>query len=216
MLISISQVYMKVVCNFILFTAFMVMTIDGDETMVHELLNHELVGGINSLHTIAFGSCYDTKHGGDIWRLIDSFDPDHLVLLGDNIYADKIVGRFDDNTPKIIEAEYRYLSQMPEFQTLLDHVSDWSLTYDDHDYGVNNADKTFPHRNISQLLFWDFAKSSFKGFDPRSRSGVYSSKTIRVPLATDGSKTTARKEFVYKTVLLDSRYVLPHVIIFSL
>jgi hypothetical protein len=205
---------MKAIC--ILVAASLVMTTAGDGAIDHEVFDHDQSTGairIDSLHTIAFGSCYNTLHGGGIWRLIDSFDPDHLVLLGDNIYADKIVGHFDDNTPMVIEEEYRYLSQMPEFQTLLDHVSDWSLTYDDHDYGVNNADKTFPHRNISQLLFWDFAQSSFKdsSVDPRSRSGVYSSKTIRIPPATTTTTTATttavgeRRDFVYKTVLLDSR-----------
>jgi alkaline phosphatase D len=194
---------MKVVC--ILITASLAMTTTGGGAIDHEHSTGAI--HINSLHTIAFGSCYNTQHGGGIWRLIDSFDPDHLVLLGDNIYADKIVGHFDDNTPMVIEEEYRQLSQMPEFQTLLSHVVDWSLTYDDHDYGVNNADKTFPHRNISQLLFWDFARTSFKdSVDPRSRSGVYSSKTIRIPTAA--TAVDERRDFMYKTVLLDSRYHL--------
>lgn len=67
------------------------------------------------------------------------------------------------------------------------------MTFDDHDYGINNGDKHFIHRNASQQLFWDFQKVS-KDSLRRKQNGVYSSETIRLSPA-----------FSYKVIMLDTR-----------
>ena len=41
-------------------------------------------------HSIAFGSCNDAERLS-MWGAIASKEPDTLILLGDNIYADKKV-----------------------------------------------------------------------------------------------------------------------------
>mmetsp|Transcript_17536 Transcript_17536/g.29561 ORF Transcript_17536/g.29561 Transcript_17536/m.29561 type:complete len:617 (-) Transcript_17536:261-2111(-) len=184
-------------------------------------------------HRIAIGSCSNPNRGGHIWRLMENFHPEHLILLGDTIYVDhKAPGRIPKNFTHVIEKEYRVLTEDPDWQSLIESVNTWSATYDDHDYGVDNADKTFIHRDIAQKAFWKFAQDSFQGVDPsaiQKRSGVYSSKLVTIPFPvsttipidsnTDGNIHGAEESdsgrvsspseqvpaFVYKVILLDSR-----------
>ncbi|KAJ1409077.1 hypothetical protein B484DRAFT_403320 [Ochromonadaceae sp. CCMP2298] len=158
--------------------------------------------GAEIAHRIAFGSCANPNHGGQIYELIESFHPQHLVLLGDNIYVDhQKIGTIAENFTAIMQHEYKVLEQLPAWQSLLHSVDTWSATYDDHDYGVNNADKTFPHRKFAQQAFWEFARDSFEqGSDPTSQDAVYSAKTVRVPSILPNGD-----DFVYKLLMLDAR-----------
>lgn len=69
-------------------------------------------------------------------------------------------------------------------------------TYDDHDYGINDGDKTYSLRNLSQQLFLDFFKVP-KDSERRSRSGVYSSHSYEIK---------SRAKLIVKVILLDTRY----------
>lgn len=46
--------------------------------------------------------------------------------------------------------------------------------WDDHEYGLNNADKNFPHKDLSKKLFLEFLDEP-KNSDRYQREGIYAS-----------------------------------------
>ena len=152
-----------------------------------------------TVQRIAFGSCNDPAHQG-VWRQIQLAEPDKLILLGDTIYADRVMYAdrskfFEVVTPSHISDQYTLLKEDIEWKSLLKQLNGFEnimATFDDHDYGTNNGHKNFPHRNTSQSLFWDFINVP-KESSVRLQSGVYSSKTIRIG--------TGPNEFIYKVWL---------------
>lgn len=142
-------------------------------------------------HRIMVGSCSNPNRGGEIFTLIQDQHPDQLIFLGDQIYADReITWQPRKGTPELIAREYVLLTALPEWQALLASVDHkWMAVYDDHDYGNNNGDRTFAHRNVSIDLFRQFASHQ-----PHQPDGVYSAHTVSVSA-----------NFKYKVILLDTR-----------
>lgn len=74
-------------------------------------------------------------------------------------------------------------------------------TYDDHDFGVNDGDKTFLYRDFSKKLLLDFLNVSFH--DTRrssSHPGVYGVEYLNIPFP-DGHGTAMKVAII----LLDTR-----------
>ena len=92
-------------------------------------------------------------------------DPFQLVLmLGDNIYG-------DTRDPAVLAAKYAQLAAQPGFRRLRDRVPVLA-TWDDHDYGENDAGGDYPMKEASRRMFCDFwgvAADSPR----RSRDGIY-------------------------------------------
>jgi len=99
---------------------------------------------------IAFGSCSKQFKPQPILRKIVEKRPDLFIYLGDNIYADT----YD---MQVIRDKYDELGSKPEFQTLREKVTVLS-TWDDHDYGANDAGKEYPRKAESREIFFDFWK----------------------------------------------------------
>jgi alkaline phosphatase D len=102
---------------------------------------------------IAFGSCNNPRRPG-LWSLINSFSPQKLVLLGDNVYADKEPGESVHKKmmgPQVFKQLYDELKSDTSFQALTAKKEHFMATIDDHDYGQNNADKTFRFRHEAQV-----------------------------------------------------------------
>lgn len=111
----------------------------------------------------ALGSCsytndppYDRPgdpYGGspEIFRAIAAQKPDLMLWLGDNLYY-----REGDWTT---EGGMRYRNahdrSLPEMQPLLGATHHYAI-WDDHDYGPNNADRTFRDREASLRVFKDY------------------------------------------------------------
>lgn len=138
-----------------------------------------------------------------LWPVISSFSPQSIILLGDNMYADKrsngTVNVFIAANPDEIKSKYNVLNKDVEFTDMVEKVGGWnrvSATYDDHDFGINDGDKSYAHVSESQKLFWDFTEEPANS-KRRKQSGVYSSKEY----AIDFEKRT----FTYKIVMLDTR-----------
>jgi alkaline phosphatase D len=153
---------------------------------------------------IAFGSCSTNKQGkGALWPQLADKDPDHLILLGDNIYADSKItfGQFIGATPPIIESQYKKLEDDEGFNSVLQKISGWDhlyATWDDHDYGINNGDKSFKYRNESMRSFLEFFHQSIDE-QRLTRGGVYTSSTINITHSND-------EIFQVKILLLDTRF----------
>tara|TARA_B100001123_G_scaffold437797_1_gene571266 strand:+ start:277 stop:1338 length:1062 start_codon:yes stop_codon:yes gene_type:complete len=135
--------------------------------------------------TITFGSCAKQYQPQPIWDSILQLDPDLFVFLGDNIYG-------DTQDMEKLRAKYQQLGAIPGFQQLRKHCPILA-TWDDHDYGRNDAGAEFPMKKQSRDIFLDFF-----GEPPdsprRKHPGVYDSKTYGAP--------GKRIQFI----LLDTRY----------
>ena len=150
--------------------------------------------------TLAYGSCNKPSktESNLFWKQISDVNPDRLLLLGDNIYADKLsVGGFKGATWASLKSIYEDLARDQYFNSLIEKIGGMAnvlATFDDHDYGINNGDKTFPLRNLSQQLFYDFFEVPNDSIR-RQRSGVYSSTLYQVD----------HEKMAIKIILLDTR-----------
>ena len=121
--------------------------------------------------TIALGSCsfinetaYDrpgTPYGGGygIFNTIAQSDPDLMLWLGDNVYFREV----DWGSKSGMHHRYSHMRKLPELQQLLGacpHVAIW----DDHDYGPNDADGSWIHK--------DWAAEAFRNFWPNPSQGL--------------------------------------------
>jgi alkaline phosphatase D len=139
----------------------------------------------STLTRIAFGSCNDQAREQPLWAPIRETDPDLWLWLGDNIYA-------DTENMRVMDSMYAAQKQKPGYRALRQETRILG-TWDDHDYGANDAGRSYPKRDSSQQLFLDFF--DVPDDDPRrQREGVYSAHTFGPP------------DRQVKIILLDTRY----------
>lgn len=154
----------------------------------------------NLIERIAFGSC-NNPNTQSIWSKIEEFKPSRLILLGDNMYADKKDATFKNqkSSVSIIEAQYDLIKEDTGWKKLFNYLGGWNnidVTYDDHDYGINNGAKNFHLKDPSQTAFWNFIEET--NADKLNQDSVYSSKKIKII-------TKNNKQFIYKVIMLDTR-----------
>lgn len=148
-----------------------------------------------------------------MWSRMSSFNPETIILLGDSIYADKRGSKplthFVAATPDEIKNKYKTLINDRTFLDMVEKVGGWdsiAATFDDHDYGINNGDKSYPFAKQSQELFWDFVQEPSDS-SRRKQAGVYSSKlhTIIIPRSGASDSAAGSPKFTYKIIMLDTR-----------
>jgi alkaline phosphatase D len=88
------------------------------------------------------------------------------VFLGDNIYG-------DTRDMGVLAAKYRQLAAKDGFQRIRSRLRTVA-TWDDHDFGENDAGGDYPLREESRRIFCDFWNEP-AGSVRRSRSGIYTS-----------------------------------------
>jgi alkaline phosphatase D len=123
-------------------------------------------GGVTATTRIAFGSCMHQNDDKPVLDLATASAPDLFVFLGDNLYGDT-----DDMA--VLQAKYDKLGTSPEL-TALRAAMPVIATWDDHDYGRNDAGKEYPYKAESKELFmtfWDEPLDSPR----RTREGLYTS-----------------------------------------
>jgi alkaline phosphatase D len=128
--------------------------------------NSKLLNQVNGIQTIAFGSCSKSDEEQVLWDDISATDPDLWIWLGDAIYG-------DTEDMSIMRSKYNRQKSNPgykAFHTKTPVIGIW----DDHDYGINNGDKTFAAKAASRNEFFNFldipSNSTF-----RKREGAYQS-----------------------------------------
>ena len=137
------------------------------------------------LSRIAFGSCAKEDKPQPIWDAVVETRPELFLFLGDNIYADTA-------DMEVLRAKYRLLGEQPGYRKLLE-ACPVMATWDDHDYGADDAGADYPMRRESQQVFLDFFGAPQD--DPRrKREGVYHSRVFGPP----GKRV--------QVILLDTRY----------
>ncbi len=125
---------------------------------------------------VAFGSCADQNKPCPVWARLADAKPEVLVLLGDTIYADLEDGKLVPANPAKIKACYDELAKLPDFKRVREGAK-IIATWDDHDYGNNDAGVEYEHKDESQKLFLDFFNVPTD--DPRrARKGVYHAETF--------------------------------------
>lgn len=115
---------------------------------------------------IAFGSC---AHENKRQRILDratQAEPDVFIYLGDNIYG-------DTRDMKQLRGKYEKLAAKPEFKRLCKAVPILA-TWDDHDYGENDAGRHYPMKAESQEIFLDFWNEPASS-NRRNHAGIYHS-----------------------------------------
>ncbi len=128
------------------------------------LLAAALATAAEPLSRIAFGSCAKEDKPQPIWEQVIATKPQLFLFIGDNIYGDT-----DDMN--ILRAKYAMLGAQPGYQALL-KVCPVLATWDDHDYGRNDAGADYEHRAGSQQVFCDFF--GVPATSPRrQREGIY-------------------------------------------
>ncbi|KAH9302924.1 hypothetical protein KI387_014507, partial [Taxus chinensis] len=142
------------------------------------------------LSRIAFGSCANQSAPQPIWDAILRFNPQLFIWLGDNIYADnklplKVFGkertigpwknteRFFPVSEKEMNLKYNQAKTNPGYAQLRRKMQVIG-TWDDHDYGLNDAGKEYPDKAISQKLMLDFLDEALDS-PRRKQEGVYAS-----------------------------------------
>jgi len=113
--------------------------------------------------SFAFGSCtyinekqYD-RSGEPFGRAlniivsIEKKQPNFMLWLGDNIYLRK--GEWNSKTG--IYRRYTNFKSQPELQSFWKSTPHYAI-WDDHDFGPNDADRSFPSKEITLQAFKDF------------------------------------------------------------
>lgn len=117
---------------------------------------------------IAFGSCNNQNMTSPLWPIIESRDVAAFVWGGDAVYSDYNSGlNFSsfppytatiEATPEVFDGFYQQLRKNPAYASFLNNSSNITVfgTYDDHDYGVNNGDKTYKYAKQAGVAFLKF------------------------------------------------------------
>ena len=133
---------------------------------------------------IAFGSCSKEDKNQPILNTVLSKNPDLFIYLGDNIYG-------DTRDMYILKSKYEMLNSKIEFQNLRRECMVLA-TWDDHDYGENDAGRHYPKKVESKEIFLDFWKEP-ENSDRRKHEGIYHSLTF------------GKKDQLVQIILLDTR-----------
>ncbi|KAK3158342.1 hypothetical protein QOZ80_2AG0135880 [Eleusine coracana subsp. coracana] len=158
---------------------------------------------------IAFGSCANQSAPQPIWDAIAGFDPQVFIWLGDNVYGDnkrpfrvfgrertvgpwKNVPRFYPSTEEELRGKYELAKAQPGYARLREKAQVIG-TWDDHDYGLNDAGKEFNGKLFTQRLLLDFLDEA-QDSPRRKQAGVYTSYMF----GPEGKRV--------KVILLDTRY----------
>ena len=119
-----------------------------------------------SISRLAFGSCAHQNADQPILDVAAAQRPDLFIWLGDNIYG-------DTKDMNELQAKYDQLAAKPEFQRLKES-STMLATWDDHDFGWNDAGRHYPFKKASHDIFLNFWEEPVG--NPRwERKGIYTS-----------------------------------------
>jgi alkaline phosphatase D len=133
---------------------------------------------------IGFGSCINTQSHPMLDRTLQ-LPFEMFVLLGDNIYA--------DTTNAAVMAEKYRVRKESAFWQGLRRKGPVLATWDDHDFGLNDAGAGYPMKVKSQALFCDFLDEPANS-PRRQREGIYDAPIFGPP----GRRV--------QVILLDTRY----------
>ena len=118
------------------------------------------------VRTIAFGSCANPELDMPMLSVAIRRKPDLFIWLGDNVYA-------DTKDVSVLEEKHRALGAHPDFLNLKSSTR-MLATWDDHDYGWNDAGRHYSLKKESKEVFLSFWEEPFDS-PRRQHPGIYAS-----------------------------------------
>lgn len=170
------------------------MTIQGSVRMMFGALllgataawgDGSVAGLVEPLRVIGFGSCLHQSRGQYFWEPLLEQNPELFIFAGDNIYSDT----YDMARQR---EKYALLGAQPGFQQLKARCPLMAI-WDDHDYGLNDSDVSFPQKEESKQNFLDFFEIPADS-PRRARGGLYDAQVF----GPEGQRV--------QVILLDLRY----------
>jgi alkaline phosphatase D len=147
----------------ILFLAVLLIT---SACSTHKIQKVKPVKSKTNLSKIAFGSCSKEDKAQPILKTVLTKEPDLFIYLGDNIYG-------DSRDMEVLNEKYNKLAAKKEFRNLRSKCMVLA-TWDDHDFGENDAGRHYPFKAESKEIFLDFWKEPKKS-ERRKHEGIYHS-----------------------------------------
>ena len=136
----------------------------------------------DAITRIAAGSCYNPKRDTlGVWNTLAKEKPQLFLFMGDNIYGDTV-------DMDVLKKKWSALTTRPDYIAFKKQTPILA-TWDDHDYGRNDAGTEYPKKKESQKIFRDVF-----GLPQTDVEGVYHSKII----GPEGKRL--------QVILLDTRY----------
>ena len=114
----------------------------------------------------SFGSCNKAEKDQSHWAQISALNPDFFLWLGDAYYA-------DTEDPEELVSKMMKIYDHPDYSRFRSEVPIYG-TWDDHDFGDNNSDRTYPLRELAQQVFLDFIDTPVDSVR-RQQKGIYTS-----------------------------------------
>ncbi len=114
---------------------------------------------------ILFGSCSHQDKAMPILKAINNEHADLFIFLGDNIYGD---------TKNMVDMadKYQRLGNNPDIKALR-LATPVIATWDDHDYGENDAGAEYPQKEQSRKLMLDFWQEPKDSARYTQKNGIY-------------------------------------------
>jgi desulfoferrodoxin (superoxide reductase-like protein) len=136
---------------------------------------------------IALGSCRKQSLPAPVWDAVLSLRPDAWLWTGDAVYP----------RPNASPDELRgaYHKAAADDSRVRSAVRVYDGVYDDHDFGLNDAGRTFGGREVSRQIFLDeIVRAPADSVRRTQPGGLY------------GSRTLGRPPRQMKLILLDTRF----------
>lgn len=140
---------------------------------------------LETVTQFSFGSCNKETLPQPLWPALTDLKPQFFIWMGDAIYG-------DTKDPQLLKEKFQIQLQQPDYAQFIQKTPIIG-TWDDHDYGKNNAGRKWKFKDVAQQYFLDFI-----GEPPvssrRQQKGIYTSYLMGPP----GQQI--------KVILLDTRY----------
>jgi alkaline phosphatase D len=130
--------------------------------------------------SVAFGSCNHPPRVPiqPIWTQVLRRRPAAFIFLGDNNYLPKDPEMYEIPPAAlriVVSDTHRSLRNIAGLRALMASTPSYGI-WDDHDFGPNNSDRTFPHRDTTLELFQRYWPNPAHGV--RDTPGVFHSFRI--------------------------------------
>ena len=143
---------------------------------------------------ILIGSCLDEERGPSAAMMsLPAEDADLFLMVGDNVYGDRDGRAYTNNDANLEELKESFadLAAREDFQAVRQSIP-MMVSWDDHDFGANDAGKEFPFRGLAERMhevFWGLENE-----DVGQWPGTYYARTF----GPEGQRT--------QVIMLDTRF----------
>eukprot|EP00971_Amphidinium_carterae_P240812 4780650-Amphidinium_carterae.1 len=191
---------------------------------------------------VHFGSCSRPDLAQPLWEHVLARDPALWIWAGDAIYADEFDHmelfpwpemKFKAGNISHIQHLYNKQQSVEGYAQLLQSSTAVIGTWDDHDFGVNDADRSYAYREESKQKFLDFIGEPASS-SRRNQEGLYAAhhydfpgggsilvvlldvRYNRDPYGTDGGDFLGEEQWQWLTRVLSESTARVHLIVSSL